>query len=190
VKPPGRRLSAEETALWARVAATIAPLHPSRPQPKDSSDPAAAIPPPPPAPLRLKGRVPPAPPPAPQPPSAPRALDRHGLDAGWERRLARGLITPDVTLDLHGAGLDAAHARLDHGLTLAAVQGARVMLLITGRARPRAAADRSEARGAIRAKFLDWLVAGPHASRIAAVRPAHIRHGGPGAVYIILRRPR
>jgi DNA-nicking Smr family endonuclease len=117
-------------------------------------------------------------------------LDRHGLDAGWERRLARGLIAPDVTLDLHGAGLDAAHARLDHGLTLAAAQGARVMLLITGRARPRAAADRGEARGAIRAKFLDWLVAGPHASRIAAVRPAHIRHGGPGAVYIILRRPR
>lgn len=188
MKPPGRRLSAEETALWARVAATIAPLHPSRPQPRDIPAPTAA--PTPPAPLRLKGRVPPALPPAPPPPPAPRALDRHGLDAGWERRLARGLIAPDVTLDLHGAGLDAAHARLDHGLTLAAVQGARVMLLITGRARPRAAADRGDARGAIRAKFLDWLVAGPHASRIAAVRPAHIRHGGPGAVYIILRRPR
>ena len=37
-------------------------------------------------------------------------------------------------------------------------------------------------------KFLDWLAAGPHASRIAAIRPAHPRHGGAGAVYVILRR--
>ncbi|MFM6949384.1 MAG: DNA mismatch repair protein MutS, partial [Novosphingobium sp.] len=26
--------------------------------------------------------------------------------------------------------------------------------------------------------------------RIAAVRPAHQRHGGSGALYVILRRPR
>lgn len=187
MRQPGRRLSAEEAALWARVAATIAPLHPPRHPAREVA--AAPATPPPPAP-RLKGRVPPPLPPAPPQPPAPRALDRHGLDGGWERRLAKGLIAPDMTLDLHGAGLDAAHTRLDHGLTLAATQGARVLLLITGRARPRPAADRGEARGAIRAKFLDWLVAGPHASRIAAVRPAHIRHGGPGAVYIILRRPR
>ncbi|MEY4721316.1 MAG: hypothetical protein RIQ46_1041, partial [Pseudomonadota bacterium] len=37
---------------------------------------------------------------------------------------------------------------------------------------------------------MDWLAAGPFASRIAAVRPAHPRHGGAGAVYIVLRRPR
>ena len=189
MKAPSRRLSAEEAALWARVAATIAPFHPPRHPAKDTP-PAPPASPPPPPPARLKGRVPLPLPPAPPPPPSARPLDRHGLNAGWERRLARGLVAPDVTVDLHGAGLDAAHARLDHALMLAAVQGARVMLLITGRARPRAAADRGEARGAIRAKFLDWLVAGPHASRIAAVRPAHIRHGGPGAVYIILRRPR
>ena len=37
---------------------------------------------------------------------------------------------------------------------------------------------------------IDWLAAGPHASRVAAVRPAHQRHGGSGALYVILRRPR
>jgi DNA-nicking Smr family endonuclease len=120
-----------------------------------------------------------------------RSLDRHGLDASWDRKLARGVVQPDVTLDLHGATLEVAHARLEHALTQALAQGARVMLLITGR--PRLSDDhsgRTGRRGAIRAKFADWLMAGPHAGRIAAIRPAHPRHGGAGAVYLVLRKPR
>ncbi len=115
----------------------------------------------------------------------------HTLDATWDRKLAHGLVHPDFTLDLHGHSLDGAHARLDHGLTLALAQGARVVLLITGRPRPaEGIAGRGERRGAIRAKFLDWLAHGSHASRIAAIRPAHPRHGGAGAVYVVLRRGR
>ena len=68
--------------------------------------------------------------------------------------------------------------------------GARVVLVITGLPRPTEAADRGERRGAIRAKVLDWLAAGPHAGRIAAVRGAHRKHGGAGALYVILRRVR
>ena len=115
----------------------------------------------------------------------------HTLDASWDRKLAKAVIAPDFTLDLHGHTLASAHARLDHGLTLACAQGARLVLLITGRPRPADdAAGRGERRGAIRAKYLDWLASGPHAHRIAAVRPAHPRHGGAGAVYIVLRRGR
>jgi len=36
----------------------------------------------------------------------------------------------------------------------------------------------------------DWLAASRHAADIAAVRGAHPRHGGAGALYIILRRRR
>ena len=68
--------------------------------------------------------------------------------------------------------------------------GARVVLLIAGKSRPVAAAERAERRGAIRAKLLDWLAAGSHAGAIAAIRPAHRRHGGEGAVYLVLRKPR
>jgi DNA-nicking Smr family endonuclease len=99
-------------------------------------------------------------------------------------------MAPDFTLDLHGHGLDAAHGRLDAGLGQALAMGARVVLVIAGRPRPVDAADRGTARGAIRAKLIDWLAAGPHASRIAAVRGAHRRHGGAGAVYVVLRKPR
>lgn len=181
-----RGLSAAEAGLWARVASTIEPLHPGKPAPAIT----AVAQPPAPPPKRIKGRVPP--PLLPPPPKATpaRPLDRHGLDGSWERKLAKAQISPDLTLDLHGHSLDAAHARLDAGLMQAVAMGARLLLVITGKPRPVAAADRSERRGAIRAKLLDWLAAGPHASRIAAVRPAHQRHGGSGALYVILRRPR
>lgn len=187
MRPP-RGLSAAEAALWARVASTVEPIHPERNKAPVATL-APASPPPPPGP-RLRGRTPPAlvrPAPAPPPP---RPLDRHGLDGSWERKLGKAQIAPDLTLDLHGHTLDAAHARLDAGLAQAVAMGARLLLVITGKPRPVAAADRGERRGAIRAKLLDWLAAGPYASRIAAVRPAHQRHGGSGALYVVLRRPR
>jgi DNA-nicking Smr family endonuclease len=113
-----------------------------------------------------------------------------GLDSSWDRKLDRAALAPDFTLDLHGHTLAQAHARLDAGLAQAKAMGARLVLLITGKARPADAADRGSRRGAIRAKVIDWLAAGPHAADIAAVRAAHRRHGGDGALYLVLRRRR
>ena len=180
-----RRVGAQEKGVWERVGGTG-----NAPETLPADAPPGAMLPPATAP-KVKGRVPHPPPPPPRPPERPRPLDARTLDAGWDRRLAAGQVAPDFTLDLHGCTLDSAHARLDHGLALAMAQGARLVLLITGRPRPSDDhASRSERRGAIRAKFMDWLAAGPHASRIAAIRPAHPRHGGAGAVYLVLRRAR
>ena len=185
MRPP-RGLTAEEAAAWARLAATVKPLEQVGRKPPPAPQPVPlAIPTPAPAP-RLKGRVPPARP-VPAPPPAPRDATQP-LDAGWERKFARGSLAPDFTLDLHGHTLDQAHRRLDMGLGQAKAMGARVVLLITGKQRPAEAADRGERRGAIRAKVLDWLAAGSHASDIAAIRKAHRRHGGDAALYLILRR--
>ncbi len=189
VKPP-RRLNADEAALWARVARTATPLDGRRYPPLAKDENARETPKP--APFQPKAvQAPPAsPPPAPRPAASPRPLDRHGLDASWERKLARGLVQPDATLDLHGASLDAAHARLDNGLSQAKAMGARLVLVITGRPRPAEPGERGNRRGAIRAKIVDWLAAGGHAFDIAAIRGAHRRHGGPGALYIVLKRNR
>ncbi len=112
------------------------------------------------------------------------------LDHGWERKIATGRIVPDVTIDLHGHTLDAAHRRLNQSLAMAIATGARVMLVITGNPRSGAlaAAPGQKLRGAIRAEIGDWLALSGHVDAIASVRTAHPRHGGKGALYIILRR--
>jgi DNA-nicking Smr family endonuclease len=107
------------------------------------------------------------------------------LDGSWDRRLSRGLVQPDLAIDLHGHTLDSAWRTLDAGLDQAIGRGARMLLLVTGKPR-----DPGSGRGAIRAAVGDWLAASRHADRIAAVRGAHPRHGGTGALYIVLRRPR
>ncbi|MDB5726346.1 MAG: Smr protein/MutS2 [Novosphingobium sp.] len=191
MKPP-RGLTPDEAALWARVAATVRPL---RKSPVFQAAAEVAAPPtgPQPPPKFRKAPARPASVPirAVEPTPKPRPLDRGGLDGSWDRKLGQGVVSPDFTLDLHGHTLDSAHARLDHGITQAALQGARVLLLITGKPRPADDyTERGSRRGAIRAKVLDWLAAGSHAGKIAAVRPAHPRHGGAGALYIVLKRGR
>ena len=189
---PPRGLSADEAVLWQMLAATVKPLKPprkgegDRPKGGGGAAPTAVMAKPsPPEPIkRVKGRIPP-PRPAPVPV---KPAPAPGLDSHWERRLARTSTSPDFTLDLHGCTLDQAYTRLDAGLAQARAMDARLVLVITGKSRPVDAADRGDKRGAIRAKILDWLAAGSHSGAIAAVRPAHRRHGGEGAIYLVLRR--
>jgi DNA-nicking Smr family endonuclease len=191
-----RGLSAGEAALWRRVTATVKPLNPLHAKRGEGDQPkvGGGVLPEPETPIakRPTARTPPPPVlrPGGPPPHASRGEDRLRLDSSWERKLARAAIAPDFTLDLHGHTLDQAHARLDAGLAQARAMGARLVLLVTGRPRAASAADRGTQRGAIRANVLDWLAAGPHASDIAAIRKAHRRHGGDGALYVVLRRLR
>jgi DNA-nicking Smr family endonuclease len=83
--------------------------------------------------------------------------------------------------------LDRAWNTIDASLERAIATKERVILLITGHARR---GDPPIQRGKIRAAVHNWLEASRHASRIAAVRGAHGRHGGGGSLYIILRRDR
>lgn len=111
------------------------------------------------------------------------------LDDSWERRITRGTIMPDMSIDLHGHTLETAHRQLNQSLARAVAQGARVLLVITGNPRPSAVTSPGQRqRGAIRSEIGDWLALSGHADSIASVRTAHPRHGGNGALYIILRR--
>ena len=176
-----RRLNPEEAKLWAKVVESVRPLEgvvaPSSPAEAGVQDS------PPPAPGLRPGAAraaPPAPRPARKPPG-------ETLDGSWDRRLGRGLVSPDATVDLHGHNLATAYDLLDRRLEQAIQSGARLMLLVTGKP---PGPERPAKRGAIRAAVGDWLQASRHSGRIAAVRNAHPRHGGTGALYIVLRRPR
>ena len=175
--------------MWARVKATVRPLKRDQPTPakRPSPDPLPVTPPKLSAPAKPAGRVPPMRMPVEPRPSA--TVGANTLDSGWDRRIGRGQLIPDSTVDLHGYTLEAAHRALDDGLGRAIMRGDRVLLLITGKP-PRAGVERPYARGAIRAAVNDWLAISPYSRHIAAVRGAHPRHGGHGALYIILRRNR
>lgn len=189
-----RRLAPDESALWKKVAATVTPIvkrpaqlapaapptvKPPKPQPRIAAPPAAR------APSLLQAPLPP-----------PRRTHQTAtLDGHWDRRLRKGLVRPDLSIDLHGHTLASAQALLDESIHRALVRGARVLLVVAGRLRP--GADRlpqmhgdPRPRGAIRASLPDWLAYSPYADQIVALRPAHISHGGAGAVYVILRRGR
>ena len=174
-----RPLNAEERALWARVIATVRPLH-GHPAPAPPPAAPTAAPSAKPKPVQV------APKPV-QKPAPARPKPGETLDAGWDRRLSRGLAQPDVTVDLHGHSLAGAYDLLDSRLEQAIAIGARVLLLVTGKP-PKG--EPPIARGRIRAAVGDWLAASRQAGSIAAVRGAHPRHGGAGALYIVLRRRR
>lgn len=171
-----RALSAEETALWERVTAEVRAFH-ARPERVVFAAKVEG------APLRVSPVVP-AVPAKPRPLARPRPGTT--LDASWDRRLARGEAVPDLTIDLHGHNLGTAYEALDIGLARAAARGARLVLLVTGK--PPTSAAPPIRRGAIRAAVGDWLYASRHAANIAVVRNAAPRHGGAGALYIVLRR--
>ena len=144
-----RRLSAEEAALWARVIATVEPLE-ARASVR-GPDPVPLVP------SEVEGRLHNGPK---KRPSA--TLEANGtkkprspgntLDGSWDRRLSRGLVQPDLAIDLHGHALDSAYRTLDAGLDQALARGARLLLLVTGKPR-----DPSSGRGAIRAAVGDWI---------------------------------
>ena len=187
-----RRLAPDEAALWRKVAATVEPL-PKTPSPLAPAAPPTVRPP------KVTPRaasVPAAPLRSPGPPPPPRRTHQGAtLDGHWDRRLRKGHVRPDISIDLHGHTLVSAQALLDEAIGRALMRGARVLLVVAGRLRP--GADRlpqmhgePRPRGAIRASLADWLAASPFADQIVALRPAHISHGGAGAVYVILRRGR
>jgi DNA-nicking Smr family endonuclease len=188
-----RRLSPDERAIWEKVAASVKPLHPVRLQNRSTLinavrvDPVEALPVPSPpqkkkgGPLTGSGR--------PEPAKSTPAY-RHTLDGSWDKRLTKGDVFPDVTIDLHGETLATAHARLNRSLAAAIRNGARVILLITGKPAQDNPRLPPTSRGVIRASIHDWLLASSSASQIAAIRNAHPRHGGAGALYVILRRGR
>lgn len=172
-----RSLSPEEAKLWAQVTATIRPLSRQLVQKTEPEQPQAEA-----------GSPAPRQPPSPaRKPAPPPARPRPGttLDGSWDRRLESGAVEPDRILDLHGHNLDRAWSAIDKALERAIDSGERVLLLITGHSRP---GDPPVRRGRIQAAVHDWLAVSRHAPRIAAVRPAHARHGGGGSLYIILRR--
>lgn len=130
--------------------------------------------------------------------SPPAPHDAGTLDGGLQRKLRRGRIEPDAKIDLHGLNQAEAHQRLRSSLPNLRFQGVRCLLVVTGKGSATTLARHTlhgnaishtpERRGILRDSLPRWLSEAEFRPHVAAVRPAHPRHGGGGAFYVWLRR--
>ena len=163
MRPPrgasGRNISTEERELFHSALKDVRPLR-RKPQRLLPDKP-------------VKGSVP--------QPHFPRA-PAHGGDPApligghQDVHLRRGRHEPDARIDLHGLSHDTAYSAALRFLSRAQAEGKRLVLVITGKG------------GVLRARLPYWLGQSELKPLIAGVREAHIRHGGSGAFYVLLRR--
>ena len=134
----------------------------------------------PPAPAKRQDLTVSAPEPAPPPPPPLSPLGRR-----LRARVARGKEAIDARLDLHGKTQSEAHAALLHFLRSAGARGARLVLVITGKGQRSAGEG-----GVLRRQVPHWLRLPEFRVFVIGFEDAHIAHGGEGALYVRLRRPR
>lgn len=172
----GRRLTEEETRAWARVAATVKPIGP-----KEATLPEfqaaleageAELRAPAPAERPAKTAKPPRPA-APLPPAPP-------ANRGREKRVRRGKLDIAASFDLHGHTQASASRALPAFLIAQQAEGARCVLIITGKGR--------EGQGVLRRNFLIWLESPEARALVTGYAESHPKHGGTGAFYVFLRR--
>jgi DNA-nicking Smr family endonuclease len=175
-----RVLTSDERVLWSTVTKSIAPLPGRSPQPDEEAHeaPAEAAKQPPAAPRaaqpeKLARAAPPKP-----PPLAP-------LDRRMKKRVARGREPIDARIDLHGLTQAQAHAALLRFLRAASARDARLVLVITGKGR-----EGEGERGVLRRQVPQWLGLPEFRALVVGFEDAHIAHGGEGALYVRVRRPK
>ena len=180
----GRRLSDDERVLWTTVTKAITPI---RQTVKFESDTPQATP----APERTKPSTvkptttPPRAAAAPLPPMVP-------LGRRQKARVARGKDAIDGRLDLHGLTQAEAHAALARFLRAASGKGAKLVLVITGKGGSMGGSMGREGgeRGVLHRQVPLWLKLPELRDYVIGFEPAHVAHGGEGALYVRVRRPR
>ncbi len=182
-------VSQDDLALWRHVTREAEPLA-KRAPPKRAPAPAAPAPE-----AKPEAKAKPAPKAKPARPEvvvkrapskrAVPALD-HGRVAGVDKRsaqrLTRGQLPVEARLDLHGHTQGEAHVALGRFLAEAQGRGLRCVLVITGKGTAK------EAGGVLRNQVPRWLNEPANRARILAFDYAQPKHGGLGALYVLMRR--
>jgi DNA-nicking Smr family endonuclease len=191
-----RQLSDEERALWTGYSRSIKPLREAKiatPSPEDEEAGPSAV--------RARDRA------RPQKNSEPRAapkIEREAkpakkppplapLGRRLRQRVSRGREPIDARLDLHGKTQSEAHAALSRFLRRAQGEGARMVLVVTGKGTKSASREADPGageRGVLRRQVPVWLALPEFRAFVIGFEDAHIEHGGAGALYVRLRRER
>jgi DNA-nicking Smr family endonuclease len=96
------------------------------------------------------------------------------------KKVRRGQIEAQASIDLHGKRYDEARAYLLRRLEDCAADRIRTVLVITGRG--------ARDEGVLRTGLPNWISEAPFRALVSGYAPAHTRHGGKGAWYVFLRK--
>ncbi|MBK3773375.1 hypothetical protein GAY31_04145, partial [Azospirillum brasilense] len=99
-------------------------------------------------------------------------------------RFSRGEMEIDGRIDLHGMSQAQAHGALSGFVHRAWHEGRRCVLVITGKG------TYTGGVGVLRQSVPRWLADAALRPMVLAVRPAQPRHGGDGALYVLIKRRR
>ena len=181
--------------LWTVVAATVDPLRRKGllklgtgplPMPvEEAPQPTAATPAPPKRQAPRKAFLPPYQAPLPSAPTPVKAVE-----PSIHKKLSRGRIEIDGTIDLHGMTQNEARGALHRYLQARWSRGDRTVLVITGKGLKSDndyVAAMSE-RGILRTMLPIWLSEPSLAPLVSGWSTAARGHGGEGAWYVRLRR--
>jgi DNA-nicking Smr family endonuclease len=191
-RPP----SVPDWHLWSEVTRTVTPLRRSKTDSSHDDEPlptpqtvAPAVP----AAPRLRRIVRPEAPTRPSPTIQPLPQARRhaaAIEPRTRRRLMRGQIELDGTLDLHGMRQVEAHAALTRFLHARSGRGDRTVLVITGKGLKKLEDDAATIieRGVLRSMLPLWLSEPGLAPLVSGWDFAAQGHGGEGAFYVRLKR--
>jgi DNA-nicking Smr family endonuclease len=167
-------LNAQDRAVWGAFTQSVRPLAQRSPVPLSRTVRAAR-----------------APATASEMPAAPvrkAAPEVEAIERRQKQQLARGRVEIDARLDLHGKTQAQAHTELMRFLRRAQSQGAKFVLVITGKGA--LARNHAGEPGVLRRQVPLWLRQPELRSCVSAFEQAHVVHGGEGALYVRLRRLR
>lgn len=102
-------------------------------------------------------------------------------DAHTLKRLKTGKLSPAASLDLHGLTQAEAHRALAAFVIASHRAGHRCVLVITGKGSARKPSVLKE-------QVPRWLTSGPMTTPLVGIQAAEERHGGAGALYLMLKR--
>jgi DNA-nicking Smr family endonuclease len=97
--------------------------------------------------------------------------------------LRAGQFSPEAHLDLHGQNAVQAQCSLTWFIKNAYQRGLRTVLVITGRGK-----NSPDGVGVLRPLLPGWLSKDPFKRVVLAFCTAKAGDGGPGAVYVLLRK--
>ena len=106
-----------------------------------------------------------------------------GLDQMTINKLRAGSFSPEAHLDLHGLNALQAFEALRGFLRGGWYKGLRTVLVVPGRGR-----NSPDGIGILREKLQNWLTQDPFKRVVLAFCTAQPHDGGPGSVYVLLRK--